>query len=308
MSPFFSYELVCRLSLGFEFRVDYRTPQFQEQQSSLGALRKLPRDIFLTIFDNLDMKSLLHLSMACGATGNMVHGYPPYRHLLLSAQYLLSQLRAARLHRFYNANYIYQRIIRSDRCVACEQFGVYAYLPTYERVCLRCLTEESLLKMVDAVDAMTKFDIDFERLLELPQFYNKYTDKYLLSLKSFVDADNIPLGALLKIKQLLASGDTRALVTSLYSYEHVPYLSNTGPDSGSFCLGCIPGDWLQGTDLFHGATSQVPPNQASELSHTLLSRSELVVHLEICPGVQKLLKEWGIVPNTETSESVPVPK
>lgn len=133
-SSIFSEEIISRLTFHIS-TANAIDDGLYKRESHAGQFKKLPNEVIFRILDSLDMQSISRFSRTSCRVLTILRGYLPFQELIKHASPMLIALRDGKMIASYAASVMFRQILRPDRCLSCERFGVYAFLPTCERVC-----------------------------------------------------------------------------------------------------------------------------------------------------------------------------
>ncbi|PVH70276.1 F-box domain-containing protein [Cadophora sp. DSE1049] len=117
--------------------------------SNIGLLNTLPPELLRIVFELLDFRSLSRFARVCHQGKATVESLPAYRDLIKHAFTTLAAFGRTELITFHSAASIYTALL-SEKCVACEQFAPFLYLPTSERCCYECLHRNRSLRVISS--------------------------------------------------------------------------------------------------------------------------------------------------------------
>ena len=121
----------------------------QSQESpSLGALEQ-PVEILQNIISQLSLRDLRNLKAVNSRARSMVVSSFQYRNVITYGSEAISALYKTELGSMFPLACIYD-VLMQDRCVACDRFGGYVFLPTLQRCCERCARYDPKLVPVRA--------------------------------------------------------------------------------------------------------------------------------------------------------------
>ncbi|KAG9228341.1 hypothetical protein BJ875DRAFT_489968 [Amylocarpus encephaloides] len=117
--------------------------------SNIGLLSTLPPELLNIVFELLDFWSLSRFARVCHQGKATVESLPAYRDLIKHAFTTLAAFGRTELITFHSAASIYTALL-SEKCVACEQFAPFLFLPTSERCCYECLHRDRSLRVISS--------------------------------------------------------------------------------------------------------------------------------------------------------------
>lgn len=140
--------------------------------SSLGVLDDFPVEILNMILENLDLQSLSLVLQTCLKGKVLVEKLPAYRDLVTYASDIFTALSQMGLIGLHPVNTIYAAL-KSDRCVACGQYGENLFLPTCQRCCQACHCSNHdfwTIRVDGDTGASEVFNLGPEHLQRVPNF------------------------------------------------------------------------------------------------------------------------------------------
>lgn len=140
-------------------------------RSSLGLLDTLPAELLFLTLDLLDFQSLSRLSRVSLKGKAVVENLATYIDMMKHAPTILTALGRTGLLCYHSATSL-RRTLRSDKCVSCFGFGAFLFLPTCERVCFECLSENCSLRMMTISLARQCFHLTECQLKRIPIMYS----------------------------------------------------------------------------------------------------------------------------------------
>ncbi|KAI9669890.1 MAG: hypothetical protein M1831_006925 [Alyxoria varia] len=139
--------------------------------SSAGLLDRLPLEILHYILDDLDFGSLSRMSQVSLRAKEIVESLPAYRELMKYAPKTLKALGQTGSISFHTAATL-RGALRSQKCVSCQEYGAFLFLPTCERCCYECLSENHSLWVIPVSLAGRCFDLTPRQLKQLPTLHS----------------------------------------------------------------------------------------------------------------------------------------
>ncbi|KAK4108168.1 hypothetical protein N656DRAFT_718480 [Canariomyces notabilis] len=139
----------------------------ESARSSLGLLDKFPAEILLLTLNLLDFQSLSRLSRVSLKGKVVVENLATYQDVMRHAPATLAALGRTRLLQYHPATAISQAL-RTEKCMACTEFGHFLFLPTCERVCFQCLVMKELLRVTTIELANEAFRLTDRHLERIP--------------------------------------------------------------------------------------------------------------------------------------------
>ena len=110
--------------------------QVSEESFSLGALEQ-PVEIIQSIISELSLRDLQNFKAVNSRARSMVVWNQKYRNVITCAPEVVSALYKTELDSAFPLTYIHN-VLTHDRCVVCNRFGGYVFLPGLQRCCERC--------------------------------------------------------------------------------------------------------------------------------------------------------------------------
>lgn len=133
----------------------------------MGYLDTLPIELLHMIFNSSDFQSLSRLTQVCLQAKLMVESLLSYRRLMKHASTALNALSRTRLIKFHAAATLHAALL-SDKCVSCQNFAAFLFLPTCERCCYDCLRRERFLRVIEPSMAKFCFGLSQKNVDQLP--------------------------------------------------------------------------------------------------------------------------------------------
>lgn len=115
--------------------------------SSIGPLDTLPTELLHIIFSSLDFQSLSRFTRVSHQAKITVESLPSYQRMMKHASTALIALSRTKLIKFHTAAAIYAALL-ADKCVSCQKYAAFLFLPTCERCCYECLHAERSLRVI----------------------------------------------------------------------------------------------------------------------------------------------------------------
>ena len=106
------------------------------ESPSLGALEQ-PVEIVQNIISQLNLRDLRNFKAINSRARSMVVSSYQYRSVITYASEVISALYKTELDSIWPLIRIYD-VLTQDRCLACNRFGGYVFLPALQRCCERC--------------------------------------------------------------------------------------------------------------------------------------------------------------------------
>lgn len=135
--------------------------------SHLGILNTLPPELLHIIFNSLDFRSLSRFTRVCRQGKATIESLPAYRDLIKHAFPALAALNRTELITFHTATSLHAALL-SEKCVACDQFAAFLFLPTAERCCFECLHRDRSLRLITSGMARRFFGLTPKDLSQIP--------------------------------------------------------------------------------------------------------------------------------------------
>ena len=110
--------------------------QVSEQSFSLGTLEQ-PVEIIQSIISELSLGDLQNFKAINRRARSMVVWNQEYRNVITYAPEVVSALFKTESDSAFSLNHIHD-VLTHDRCVLCNRFGGYVFLPGLQRCCERC--------------------------------------------------------------------------------------------------------------------------------------------------------------------------
>ena len=124
------------------------------ESPSLGAL-DLPVEIVQNIISQLSLPDLRNFKAVNSCARSMVVSSYQYRDVITYGSEVISTLYKTELHSIFPLIRIYE-VLTQGRCVACDRFGGYVFLPGLQRCCERCARYDPELIPIRTGTATTK--------------------------------------------------------------------------------------------------------------------------------------------------------
>ncbi|KAI0438257.1 hypothetical protein F4803DRAFT_569774 [Xylaria telfairii] len=295
--------------------------------SSIGVFDSLPAELFLLILHLLDFQSLSRLSRVSLLGKAIVERLPAYKDLITYAPGALNTLRKSRVLSFHPASLL-RRTLRSSKCVSCSEFDAYLFLPTFERVCFKCLHSNLAFRMTTLDFAMDIFCLTKSQLKRIPIIYPKtyeyhprclvsskqlkqlvtkkhkagnITEEEHLLLRYYHEEDNseLPGPNFFGFLDRWGGNNPYRRIHNLISMAFIrfPCVTEAGVDYGRRCRGCrvTTNHYINGW-LPTNMLSKVPERRFEDLcpldagtGPRLLSAEGFCEHIQHCYGVPHLL-------------------
>lgn len=122
------------------FYCSIATPLRRTSNVGLGALDRLPLDVWQAIIANLDIDSVFKFRRINLRSRQMMDSLHQYRMIVLHGMNLLYALFRTELALIISLSEIYTALC-TKACAVCGQFAGFISLLTWERCCFKCLQE-----------------------------------------------------------------------------------------------------------------------------------------------------------------------
>lgn len=247
------------------------------ESSSIGPLDTFPLEILHLILNSLDFQSLSRFSRTCHQGKTVVESLPTYRVVIQHASKALIALSRTNLITFHSAASIHTALL-SDKCVSCQEYGPFLFLPTCERCCYQCLTKDRFLRVITLQSAAYCFGLSPKVLSRLPSMLSIprahlegrrltcWKRERLVSVKQAWQLGIFVHGSEEGMEKAVASKKARKAVDRQTLL--VRWLATSTPGSGSQHQPTWLSDLTILGDSFHGMTSvkfpSLRPNAAVE--------------------------------------------
>ncbi|ERF73515.1 hypothetical protein EPUS_07720 [Endocarpon pusillum Z07020] len=156
-----SYPKACPIALG----------RLSARQSSGGTMMKLPLELLYNIFSSLEFESLGKLRLVSYVIKQTVEAMPAFKCMVEHASTALRALGESNLISEFSAAQLYQ-VLRIDRCVGCADYGPFLLLPTIERCCFNCLTDNLSMRVISTSAAANCFALSTRSFRDIPRLYS----------------------------------------------------------------------------------------------------------------------------------------
>lgn len=230
------------------------------ESSSSGLLDNLPAEILHMVFNLLDLRSLSRFARVSYGGRATIASFPPYRDLIKHAYPALVALGRTGLVTSHSIASLYHAM-RSEKCVTCQEFGPFLFLPTSERCCYVCLHRIRSFRLITAAMCRKCFGLTAKDLCQIPSLRSipgtysvghTTTQKRRIKLFSLKHAETLGIAKYGSAEALRAFTITQSLgkLTNLEVHE-VAWLTGDPATIGS--------DANIGTDRFCGMGSTIFP-------------------------------------------------
>lgn len=135
--------------------------------SSIGSLDTLPTEVLHIICNSLDFQSLSRCKRVCHRANALVESLASYNLIMKHASTALIALGRTKLITSHTAATLHAAFV-SDRCVTCQQYAAFLFLPTCERCCYYCLERERSLRVITIPMARICFGLSQLDLGQIP--------------------------------------------------------------------------------------------------------------------------------------------
>ena len=128
--------------------------EHSQEGPSLGALEQ-PVEVLQNIISQLSLRDLRNFKAVNSRAHSMVVSSYQYRNVITYGSEVISALYKTELDSIWPLIRIYD-VLTQDRCVACNRFGGYVFLPALQRCCERCARYDPELIPIRASTATKK--------------------------------------------------------------------------------------------------------------------------------------------------------
>ncbi len=135
--------------------------------SSIGSLDAFSLEILHLILDSLDFRSLSRFARTCRKGKATVQSLSAYTRLITHASSALIAMNRTKLITAHSVAIIYAALL-SEKCVSCQNYGPFLFLPTCERCCYECLDCDRALRVISMRTARNCFGISPKDLRRIP--------------------------------------------------------------------------------------------------------------------------------------------
>lgn len=135
--------------------------------TSLGTLDKLPLEALQKILNNLDFQSLSRISQVSSRGRVIVESLPAYRELMHHAPDTLKALAMTKLIDAHSVGTLYAAL-QSRKCVSCNEFAAFLFLPRCERCCHTCLDSNQTFRVIPISRVTEAFNLTPSQLKGAP--------------------------------------------------------------------------------------------------------------------------------------------
>jgi hypothetical protein len=142
-------------------------PVLADRASSAGILDRFPREVVWMIISLLDVQSASRLARVSLGGNLLVRSHPEYRALTEHAYKALVALVMTGLGGMHSIQHLH-RVLRSDKCARCPEFGPFLFLPTGERCCLQCSQLSSAYQMIRVTQTSKLLGLSAAQTQQLP--------------------------------------------------------------------------------------------------------------------------------------------
>ena len=115
--------------------------------TAVGILDRLPFEILHQVLDQLDFSTLVAIRSLNLASRNTVDSFPAYKYMTQYAADALRALSQTELITAFSSAHLF-KVLRTDRCTGCQQFGAYLFLLTCSRCCFNCLQKDARFRAI----------------------------------------------------------------------------------------------------------------------------------------------------------------
>ena len=293
--------------------------------SSIGSLDTLPTDLLHKIFNLLDFRSLSRFLRVSHRAKTVIESLPSYLHITKHASTTLAALTRTELITYHNAATLHTALL-AEKCICCQKYGAYLFLPTCERCCYRCLHKDNSFRVISVPIAKACYGLSQTDLQQLPTMLNlrgrhsmgqvstRRRKVRLVSLKQ-VKALDLSIHGSQEVTNSLSATDSNWTAEGLASSKAVfhiddiyagmasiPFPSlqpNSVLESGLCCGGCkvyfedhylhCALDRKTYTETFISGTWPISVHM--EMVQEMRSRSEFLAHIKDCEGAKILFQD-----------------
>ena len=139
--------------------------------SSIGLLGTLPPELLHFVFNMLDFQSLSRVSRVSLQGRAVVSSLPVYQSLQEHVPDALAVLNRTKLIGLHSVATLYATL-KSEKCIACDHYGPFLFLPTCERCCYSCLAKNPSLWVMTTALATKCFGLTSRQLMRLPLLHS----------------------------------------------------------------------------------------------------------------------------------------
>lgn len=137
------------------------------QRYPMGMLDRLPLEIIHQILEQLDFFTLVILRGLNLASRSIVDSLPAFKYMTQYAANTLRALSRTRLITVFTASRLLN-VLRTDRCMNCQQYGAFLFLLTCSRCCFKCLEKDARLRAITLSTAKSSLGLKAKDLRRLP--------------------------------------------------------------------------------------------------------------------------------------------
>lgn len=138
--------------------------------SNIGNLDVFPMELLHNILNQLDFLSLFRLASVSHRGRNVVHSLAAFRDLTTYAYPVLVALGITELLYWHSCSTLHSALL-SESCVSCGLYGPFLFLPTCERCCYWCLSENQSLWLIPVSKAKKIFGLSAKDLKGTPTLH-----------------------------------------------------------------------------------------------------------------------------------------
>lgn len=146
--------------------------------SSRGTLDTLTIELLHIILSLVDFQSLSRFTRVCHQAKTTVESLPSYHAMMKHASTALVALSRTELITFHTAATVHAALL-SDKCLSCQKYGAFLFLPTCERCCHECLITQGSLRVITIRKARTYFGVSRKNLRQIPTMLSMAMTSYV---------------------------------------------------------------------------------------------------------------------------------
>lgn len=265
----------------------------------------------------LDFETLSRFRCVNGACKRIVDALPQYKDIMTHAQgalrHTLRQIRSVGIYSKIGARELHQVFI-GHKCDNCDSFGYFLYLPTFTRVCARCIQRSEQFDTISVLKARKLYGIDDKDIQSLhainiygsiypsqkPQ-YNEYVNRLAAKklglskyggeteMVTFAKKQNRHAYRALKTS---SDGKPYEIISWEKTYITMGYLnlSSGHVEHGTCCRACQQKDKSSGVHDRHMCSDRY-----FALLDKVFTNKGFLLHFSTCTHVKDLLEPKGLV-------------
>jgi len=134
--------------------------------NSAGDFDGLPVEMIHNILRKLDFDSLGSMRLVNSKTQSIVDSLPEYKAMITHAPSIIHTLRVTTTSPYFTAENLYSLLI-NEHCVACDDFGLFLFIPLGVRCCYSCLYNDPQFAVMTLARAKTELGIKQEEFGKL---------------------------------------------------------------------------------------------------------------------------------------------